>query len=163
VTGSLDFLQQRSKIESYDQSRFANQASAFDAMTAHVFGYGPGQAEVNLPLSTHSTYARVAYEQGVLGVALLVLLLVATLAIAVRLAASAPVVFSVGTAALLGSWLGVIFNSAFIDTLHWRHLWLLAGIIWGAYVTRRPTAPPEPTSSLPSVETPAGGARRLRA
>ena len=144
LTGSLSFLQQRSHLESYDQNRFSNQITALHDATHHVFGFGPGQAEVNLPLSTHSTYARVAYEQGLVGVVLLVVLLLATLAVAVRLASARETVWGIGTAPLLGAWLGLIANSAFIDTLHWRHLWVLAGLLWaGAMQTRderRPTA-----------------------
>ena len=33
---------------------------------------------------------------------------------------------------LLGLWVGLIVNSFFVDTLHWRHLWLVAGLIWAA-------------------------------
>ena len=36
-------------------------------MTHHIFGYGPGQADVLLPLSTHSSFIRAAFEQGLLG------------------------------------------------------------------------------------------------
>ena len=49
--------------------RFANQTSAIDDMTRHIFGYGPGQSEVLLPLSTHSSFIRAAFEQGLLGLA----------------------------------------------------------------------------------------------
>jgi hypothetical protein len=31
---------------------------------------------------------------------------------------------------LLAAWCGVMANSAFVDTLHWRHLWLIAALIW---------------------------------
>ena len=30
-----------------------------------------------------------------------------------------------------------ILNGFFVDTLHWRHLWLLAALIWAAS-SRRP-------------------------
>ena len=32
--------------------------------------------------------------------------------------------------ALLAAWCGMLANSFFVDTLHWRHLWILAGLIW---------------------------------
>ena len=38
----------------------------------------------------------------------------------------------VGSAAMLGAWCGLLANSAFVDTLHWRHLWLVAALIWVA-------------------------------
>jgi hypothetical protein len=37
---------------------------------------------------------------------------------------------------LLAAWCGVLANSLFIDTLHWRHLWLLAALIWAGAALR---------------------------
>ena len=64
ATGSLTFFSQRSRLEAYDAGRFANQATGFDNASVHVLGYGPGQAEERLALSTHSTYVRAAYRAG---------------------------------------------------------------------------------------------------
>jgi hypothetical protein len=133
ASGSLKFLQERSHLQSYDTERFSNQTGAFDSMTHHVFGYGPGQAEVKLPISTHSIYVRAAFEQGLLGVTMLVLVLAGTLVCAVILARRRLDVQGVGTAALLAIWLGQMANSFFIDTLHWRHIWIVAGLIWCGY------------------------------
>jgi O-antigen ligase len=134
VTGSLQFFHQRSALQGYDSERFQTQESAFELMTTHVLGFGPGQTEVELRYSTHSLYARTAYEQGLFGLALVAVILLVTLWCALVAATRARVVFGVGTAALLGSWIGLIVNSAFIDTLHWRHLWVVAALIWAAYV-----------------------------
>jgi hypothetical protein len=49
--------------------------------------------------------------------------------------------FGIGGAPLLGAWAGLIVNSAFIDTLHWRHLWVLAGLVWAAAIDEPATAP----------------------
>jgi O-Antigen ligase len=171
VTGSLTFFHQRSGLQGYDTDRFDTQSSAFDLMTTHVFGFGPGQTEVELRISTHSLYARTAYEQGLFGLALVAVVLLVTLWCAVVLAARTRVYFGVGTAALLGSWLGLTANSAFIDTLHWRHLWIVAALIWAGYVatgSRRPvtgvaSAPLAPAASAIDAEQPAGPeARRPR-
>jgi hypothetical protein len=144
ATGSLGFLQQRSHLEGYDAERFSNQSYALNQATTHVFGNGPGQAEVRLPLSTHSLYVRVSYEQGFPGIGLLALLLLGTLAAAGVLVLRDADVFGIGSATLFGSWAGLIANSFFVDTLHWRHLWILAALIWlGAAATnevREPTA-----------------------
>ena len=43
-----------------------------------------------------------------------------------------------GSAMLLGAWCGLVLNSFFIDTLHFRLLWVLAALIWiGAARGRR--------------------------
>ena len=45
--------------------------------------------------------------------------------------------WGIGSTALLAIWCGLLANSFFIDTLHWRHLWLFAGLIWGGAVLER--------------------------
>ena len=146
LSGSFSFFQERSHLQQYDQQRFANQHNALADMTHHVFGYGPGQVEVILPIATHSYFARAAFEQGLLGVAALTMVLVGTALCAFALVRRTTNVNGVGTAALLGAWLGQSVNSLFIDTVHWRHLWVVAAIIWSGYVStsRTPsTAEPE--------------------
>jgi hypothetical protein len=133
ATGSLHFLLERSHLQAYDQQRFSNQDFAFNDMFHHVFGFGPGQSEVLLPISAHSTFVRAAFEQGFLGFAMLVLVLVGTLVCAIRLARHTVEVNGIGTGALLGIWLGQVVNGFFVDTLHWRHLWVWAALIWCLY------------------------------
>ena len=125
-------------------------------MFRHLFGFGPGQTEVLRPLSSHSTIVRAAFEQGFLGLAMLVLVLLGTLVCAIRLARHTVEVNGVGTGALLGIWLGQVVNSFFIDTLHWRHLWVWAALIWCSYslMTRQPS---NGGTLLRSSPMPAGG------
>ena len=132
ATNSLGFLQSRSHLESYDQQRFSTQTEALQHASEHVLGHGPGQSDVELPISTHSLYARVAYEQGYIGEALLIGIIGATLLAAVGLVARDIDLHGLGSAALLASWIGLLANSFFIDTLHWRHLWIVAALIWCA-------------------------------
>ncbi|HUQ23258.1 MAG TPA: O-antigen ligase family protein [Gaiellaceae bacterium] len=136
-TGSLTFLEERSQIESYDQQRFGAQSSAFRRMDDHVFGHGPGQVETSLDISTHSLYARAAFEQGAIGLVTVVFLLFATLYCAVAFVRADGSVHGVGSAALLGSWAGLMANSFFIDTIHWRHLYVVAALVWAGYASTR--------------------------
>jgi hypothetical protein len=144
ATHSTGFLESRSHLQAYDQQRFATQSQALRDITSHVFGFGPGQVEVNLPLASHSLYARVAYEQGIPGLATLAVLFGLTLFVAIRFAFE-PSRVGVSGGVLLGSWLGLLANSAFIDTLHWRHLWIIGGLIWAnlAYSTGRTLQEPD--------------------
>jgi O-antigen ligase len=81
-------------------------------------------------VSAHSTYVRALAEQGVLGVVAILGLIVVTLILAGRNAVLGRDTYGLGSAALLGAWCGLVANSAFVDTLHWRHFWLVAALIW---------------------------------
>lgn len=141
VTGSLTFLQERSRIETYDKDRFGAQNAAFHRMTEHVLGHGPGQVEANLNLSTHSLFARSAFEQGLPGLVLVVLLMLTTLVYAVVYTRRNGRLHGIGSAALLGAWLGMVANSFFIDTIHWRHLYVVAALIWAGYMLQERSSP----------------------
>jgi O-antigen ligase len=130
VSGSADFLEQRARIQIYDQERFAGQESGLELVSTHPFGIGPGQFEDVVGIAAHSTYIRALGEQGVLGLLTVVTLLIVTLLMAARNAVRGRGTYGIGSAALFAAWCGILANSAFVDTLHWRHLWLLAALIW---------------------------------
>jgi O-antigen ligase len=132
LTGSGAFLQERARLQTYDTERFSAQASGVELGLGHAFGIGPGQFDRVQVVSAHSLYVRVLAEQGVLGLATLTALLAGTLLLAIRNALDGRDAHGVGSAVLLGAWCGLLANSAFIDTLHWRHLWLVAALIWCA-------------------------------
>jgi O-antigen ligase len=130
ATGSADFLAERARPQTYDSERFSGQRAGLRPAEQYPFGAGPGQFESVAGISAHSTYARAAGEQGFPGLIVLLALLAYTLVCAARNAAAGRSTYGIGSAALLGAWCGLLVNSAFIDTLHWRHLWLLAALIW---------------------------------
>ena len=66
-------------------------------------------------------------------------------ACAITLARADADVHGIGSAALLASWLGLIANGAFIDAVHWRHLYVVAALIWcGAALRSSPISAQEP-------------------
>ena len=132
VTGQLEFLQERAQVQTYDDQRFGAQAGGIELAERNPIGIGPGQFELVAPISAHSTYVRALAEQGILGLAALVAILFGTLVMALRNAAKGWDTYGIGSAALLAAWCGILANSIFVDTLHWRHLWLVAGLIWAA-------------------------------
>ena len=77
-----------------------------------------------------SIFTGTLSEEGVLGLLVLLTLLLLTLAFAGHNAILGRDTYGIGSAALLASWCGLLANSVFIDTLHWRHFWLLAALIW---------------------------------
>ena len=142
VTGSEGFLRERAALQTYDSSRFAAQGGGLGLAQRHPFGVGPGQFDAHEPISAHSVYVRVLAEQGILGFAVMAALLGGTLALAAGNVVAGRSTYGIGSAALLAVWCGVLANSFFVDTLHWRHLWLVAGLIWAggmrAYRSRTP-------------------------
>ena len=132
VTGSLGFLQERAAFQTYDLQRFGAQRTGIALAERYPFGIGPGQFEVFSPVSTHSTYVRVLAEQGVLGLVTVLALILFTLVLASRNAILGRDAYGIGSAALLGIWVGIVVNSFVVDTLHWRHVWVVAAMIWAA-------------------------------
>ena len=130
ASGSSDFLSERASSHAYDDSRFAAQEAGLELVEKHPAGIGPGQFEQRVYYSAHSTFVRVLTEQGILGAASLVGLFLATLVFAARNVALGRSTFGIGSAALLAAWCGLIANGLFVDTLHWRHLWVVAALIW---------------------------------
>jgi O-antigen ligase len=136
ATSTAGFLQERAAFQVYDVQRFGAQASGLDLAAQYPLGIGPGQFERVSDLSAHSTYVRALAEQGALGLVALLALMLLTLGFAARSAVLGRDTYGIGSAALLAAWCGVLANSLFIDTLHWRHLWLLAALIWAGAALR---------------------------
>jgi O-antigen ligase len=130
ITGSGDFLAERAQGQSYDTQRFGAQELGLKIASSNPVGIGPGQFEQVAPISAHSTYVRALAEEGVIGFVLLAALLVGTLLLAIRNVVVGSSTYGISSAALLAVWCGILANSLFVDTLHWRHLWVVAALIW---------------------------------
>lgn len=140
VSGSIGFLEQRAQLQSYDSQRFAAQTLGWHLGWTHPLGIGPGQFEFYSAVASHSTFVRVFAEQGLLGLVMWLGLLLSTLVLALRNVVVGRDTHGIGSAALLGSWCGLIFNSVVVDTLHWRHLWMVAALIWASAARRSVSA-----------------------
>ena len=151
LTGSLGFLEHRAHLQAYDAQRFGAQAFGIAEGEHYPLGIGPGQFDVVSQVSAHSTYVRAFAEEGMLGLVTLLGLLLATLLFAARNAVRGANTYGIGSAALLGAWVGVLANSLFVDTLHWRHLWLVAALIWAGWM--RSYRPARGESSSASVRS----------
>jgi O-antigen ligase len=138
ATGSADFLDQRAHYQTYDVERLRAQQTGIDLALAHPLGIGPGQFDVLVPVSAHSLYVRALAEQGILGLAVLLALVGGTLALAARNALRRRDLHGLSSFSLLAAWSGALVNSLVVDTLHWRHLWLLAALIWANAMVRGP-------------------------
>ena len=136
ATSSVDFLEERASLQAYDTQRFDAQRSGLELAAANPIGIGPGQFERASEISAHSTYVRAIAEEGVLGVLVVLALMLLTLGFAARNVALGVDTYGIGSAALLAAWCGLLANSFFVDTLHWRHLWLIAALVWAGTALR---------------------------
>jgi O-antigen ligase len=121
----------RSEIQSYDSDRFATHEAALRLGLDNPLGVGPGQSFRLLNYATHNLYLRVFSENGVIGFLALILFMLATLVRSLVLSQKAMTAFQRSIFCLVAAALvGALVNSFAIDTLHWRHLWLLLAIGW---------------------------------
>lgn len=148
-----DMLELRASTQGYDDDRFGNQADAIALAWEHPLGLGPGATEGHLAISAHSLYVRALVESGGLGLWASVGLLLVSLgrAVWVVLRGGEPEtqrLLAVVAAALAG----VVVESAVIDTIHWRHLWLLLALAWAPRYGNSGTSPTiAGVSSSPTV------------
>lgn len=120
-----------SGLQGYDRDRFRTQKMALESVTQRPLGIGPGQAEQTFHYATHSSYMRVLSENGVIGAAAFVVFLAASLIRGVVMGWRTrdpfwQKIFFIASACILGH----IINSGVVDTVHWRHFWLLLALPW---------------------------------
>lgn len=131
-------IAQRLGLMPYDADRFSIQAQVLRSSLDSAFGYGPGLSEIVLDYATHNTYLRVVGEIGWLGLFSWLLAIGMSILWALYRALKRKSVWhEVYFAALLG----IAVESLVIDTLHWRHLWFLLGLIWAKYAPSIPHHP----------------------
>jgi len=117
-TNLKDFFLARLGLQSYDMSRFEAQKKFTDILlnTSIFFGTGPGNYERFAGMATHSLFARYISERGMFGfLSFLVFLII----VGCKTTKSEYKDF------LIPVLMGQLVNSFFIDSLHWRHLWIL--------------------------------------
>jgi O-antigen ligase len=131
ITQVGEVVSYRTELQDYDADRFATQTAALRLGFSNPLGVGPAQSFARLDYATHNLYLRIFSENGVLGFLSLAAFLLLTLArsFVLSLRAGKPsqrAMFALITAAICGTML----NSFTIDTLHWRHFWLLLALGW---------------------------------
>lgn len=146
VTGYEAFMDERQGCgEDYDADRFGAQEEGLEMAFAAPLGGGPGQFESHvgvLGISAHSLYIRTMMENGLPGFFALMLFFALTLLVVLR-SVLAGGRFGGVSAAVAASLLGALANGLFVDTLHWRSLWIIqAGPGLGPLCDRSPAREP---------------------
>lgn len=118
---------ERFEYQGYDDDRFSNQAVALSLGFENPFGIGPGQYEGSIGYATHSSYLRIWAENGFIGFIGFIGFVLATLYRNLRLIfiTKKPLFIIIFALAL-----GLLFNSIVVDTIHWRHFWIIFAIPW---------------------------------
>lgn len=131
-------IAQRLGLMPYDEDRFSTQIEALSLALAMPLGYGPGLSEVRLSYATHNTYVRFLAEVGWLGLFFWLLILGVSLIWALFQGLKQR---SLWHEVYFVALLGIAVESLVIDTLHWRHLWLLLGLVWARHAPPLPHYP----------------------
>ena len=139
------YLYSRLALQDYDQDRFASQGPSFQQFFARpVFGHGGGVATPVLKYDPHNVYFRLLFENGVVGVVPVFVLLAGALYFAGRAAVEAvDREYQKLGAVIAAALLGVVLEGVIVDTLHWRNLWVLIGLGWAASAWLAPREGPE--------------------
>jgi O-antigen ligase len=118
-------------LKNYDAMRFYTQGRALETSRQQPLGIGPGQSEVMFHYSTHNMYIRVLVECGMFGFAAFYSFVIASFLRAVKMALTLREKISRDLFAVVAAGLfGLFINGLVIDTIHWRHFWLLLALAW---------------------------------
>lgn len=134
IPGVGDFFRERARLEqSYDSARLGRFARHWLGMilaTQHPLGIGPLEFGPMFGEDTHNIWLKAALDYGWVGFIAFLTLTFLTLAIGFKLLfRNRP--WQPFLLVAYATYLGHVLIGNVIDTDHWRHFYLLFGIIWG--------------------------------
>lgn len=127
------FLQRAQAVQSYDVGqggRFQLQEYALSSLLDYPLGMGPHEFARIYGLQQHNVYLQAFVVYGWIGGVSYILLILTTLLVGLR----AVLVRSPWQNVLIVSYAtfaGLAGEGAIIDTDHWRHFFLMLGLVWG--------------------------------
>ncbi|MHA1524669.1 MAG: O-antigen ligase family protein [Alphaproteobacteria bacterium] len=149
------FAERASLEQSYDvgaQGRFAGQRLALKLIVNSPFGIGATQFEFYNSEQVHNVYLNMFLHAGWAGgfayLALVLVTFVKGLKLALRRGVDGLYL------AIFATFAGVALEGLIVDTDHWRHFYLLLGLIWGVVALRNggncAPRPPHANKILPA-------------
>ncbi|RUT32552.1 hypothetical protein EMQ25_05200 [Arsenicitalea aurantiaca] len=140
------FFEMRAGAQSYDQGetgRFGRQGYAFELALANPLGIGPLEFRNLLIMEEpHNTYVNVLHVYGWGGGLVYIAMILVTLwRGAAALAYRSP--NRLLLIPLMATYVPLCIEAAIIDTDHWRHFFLVTGLIWGVTAAYQRAAPHE--------------------
>jgi hypothetical protein len=133
-----NMFEERAKVTQYydtgDRGRFTTQLEALDLVLDHPNGVGPYQLRHHTGVDPHQVYINAFASYGWLGGAAYVALILSTLLVGFRyVLVRAP--WGPYLIVTFATFFGTVIEGMVIDTDHWRHFYLLLGMIWGLSIT----------------------------
>ena len=126
-------VKRASLLQKYDiesGGRFGTQKTAIEHIARDPIGLGPNRTQFEFGRSPHHVYLKVAAENGWLGgltwLAFVGLSLWRGLWFALK-----PSPYQTDFAIIYATVVGISAESFIIDSLHWRHYFVLLGLMWG--------------------------------
>ncbi len=127
------FKERASLNQYYDRGesgRFANQKKSVNDLIERPNGYGPLHFRFHFTNDPHQVYLNAFASYGWLGGFSYLALVLTTLAIGLRTVFVATP-WQPYFIAVMSTYTGVAIEGMIIDTDHWRHYYLLLGLVWG--------------------------------
>jgi hypothetical protein len=132
-----DMFAERAKLEQYydvgHEGRFAGQLEALQEAAQNPNGVGPRQFGKERGVDPHNVYINAFLSYGWLGGIAYVLLVLSTLQTGLW-AVWQRTPWQPFTIAVYSTFVGVAVEGLIVDTDHWRHFYLLMGLVWGLSV-----------------------------
>jgi O-antigen ligase len=137
IQGVGELFSERATLnQSYDMGelgRFGRYALGIQLALEQPMGIGPFQFAKIFPEDPHNVYLNAFMTGGWLGGLTYILFVVVTLWAGLKGALRAtpwrPILLAV-----FATFIVLVGEGAIIDTDHWRHFWLLAGLLWGGAI-----------------------------
>ena len=129
------FLDRFTLLKSYDAGetgRFANQLRSIPLLLERPLGFGPFGFATRFGEDPHNVYINAFAAYGWLGGISYLLLVLSTIAVGLR-AILIPAPWRRHSIAFFAPLFMMILQGFQIDTDHWRHFYLLLGMVWGLY------------------------------
>jgi len=127
------FLQRAQAVQSYDigqGGRFELQEYALSSLLDYPLGMGPHEFARIYGLQQHNVYLQAFVVYGWIGGVSYILLILTTLLVGLR-AVLVRTPWQNVLIVSLATFAGLAGEGAIIDTDHWRHFFLLLGLVWG--------------------------------
>jgi O-antigen ligase len=134
IPSVASLFEQRAAGQNYDSGetgRFGRQGYAFELALDNPLGIGPHEfRNLRIIEEPHNVYVTVLHVYGWGGGAIYYLLVILTLWRGVA-ALTRPSPYRLMMIPLVATFTMLVGESAIIDSDHWRHYYLLIGLIWG--------------------------------